>query len=135
MLETILANDFIIYLIALGVFVITVLMCVHHYKKYSFLQGIFSTICIPMLVHGLGMLVAYCFKGNEELSLFIKECVIGLEGVKSLFVGLCEQMTLVDFANSGWIYLPFGILFVLTYGYSITWRKKHKKNKEKTEEK
>ena len=47
---------------------------------------------------------------------------------------MLEQISLDGFANSGWFYLPFGVIYILSYGYSITWRKKHKKNKEKTVE-
>ncbi len=133
MLETILANDFIAYLIALGVFLITLLICSRHFKKYGLLQGIFSAFCIPMLVHGLGVLLAYIFKSNNDMVLLFENCVLSLEGLKSVFVKLFEQIGIKWFYETAGFYLPFGVIFVLTYGYSITWRKKHKKNKDNNE--
>ena len=130
MLDTILANDFIVYLIALGVFLITLLMCAKHFKKYGFLQGIFSTFCIPMLVHGLGQLLAYIFKSNNDMVLLFQNSVLSLEGLKSVFVLLFEKTGIDWFTKGIGLYLPFGVIFILTYGYSITWRKKHKQPKE-----
>ena len=133
MLETILANDFVIYLIALGVFLITVLMCAKHFKKYGFLQGIFSTFCIPMLIHGLGVLLAYIFKSDNDMVLLFENSVSSLEGLKGVFIKIFEQIGIKWFYETGGFYLPFGVLFILTYGYSITWRKNHKKNKDNNE--
>ena len=134
MLETILANDWMIYLISLGVFLVTMLICGHHLKKYGFLQAIFSIICVPMLVHGLGMLLAYIFKETPDMAEFFSACVFGLDGIKDLFIELFKIVGIKWFYETGSFYLPFGVLFILTYGYSITWRKKHKKNKNKEED-
>ena len=134
MLETILANDYLIYLISLGVFLLTVLICCGHYKKYGFLQAVFSILTVPMLVHGLGLLLAYIFKDNTDLVLVINHSIKGLESVKELFVELFKFVGIEWFYKTAGFYLPFGILFVLTYGYSITWYKKRKKNKNKDED-
>lgn len=134
MLELVTTNNLAISLIALGVFIITILICIHHYKKYSFLQGIFSLLTVPMLIHGLGLLLAHCFKDNPDMDVFFSQCVLSFDGYKEVFVSLLKQISLDKLADTGWFYLPFGIIFILTYGYSITWRQKHKKNKNKTQE-
>ena len=130
-MEAVLANEIAISFISLGVFIFAMIICVHHFKKYNFLQGIISLITIPVLVHGLGVLLGYCFKSNVEMQEFFLKCVGGLDSIKGIYVGIFEHLGLDKFASSGWLYLPFGIIFILSYGYSITWRKKHKKNKEK----
>jgi hypothetical protein len=86
-----------------------------------------------MLVHGLGVLLAYIFKSNNDLVLLFENSVLSLEGLKSVFVKLFEQIGIKWFYETAGFYLPFGVIFVLTYGYSITWRKKHKKNKDNNE--
>lgn len=135
MLETILTNDWMIYLISLGVFLVTILICCGHYKKYGFLQAIFSIICVPMLIHGLGVLLAYIFRDNIDLVELFNVCIYGLESVKVLFIELFKILGITWFYETAGFYLPFGILYVLTYGYSITWYKKYKKNKNKEENK
>ena len=135
MLETILANDWMIYLISLGVFLITILICGRHYKKYGFLQAIFSIICVPMLVHGLGLLLGYIFRDNIDMVEFFNACVYGLNSIKELFIELFKIIGIAWFYETAGFYLPFGVLYVLTYGYSITWYKKRKKNKKEEEKK
>ena len=130
MLETIITNDFFAYLISLGVFLITILMCARHFKKYGVLQGIFSTFCIPMIIHGLGVLCAYIFKSNNDMVLLFKNSVLSLEGIKDVFASLFGGIGIEWFTKGIGLYLPFGIIFVLTYGYSITLSKK-KKDKDK----
>lgn len=133
MLEAILANDFIAYLITLGVFLITVLICAKHFKKYGFLQGIFSTFCIPMLVHGIGMLLAYIFNSNNDMVLLFENSVLSLEGLKMVFIKLFEQIGIKWFYETAGFYLPFGVIYILTYGYSITLYQKRKKKKDNKE--
>ena len=130
MLETILANEYLIYLIALGVVLITLLICGKHYKKYGFIQAVFSILTVPMLVYGLGLVLIYVFRDNADLIYVIESSLMGLESVRSLFIELFKQLGIAWFYETAGFYLPFGVLFILSYGYSITWRKKHKKNKE-----
>ena len=83
-----------------------------------------------MLVHGLGQLLAYIFDSNNDMVLLFQNSVLSLEGLKDVFVLLLSKIGIDWFTHGIGLYLPFGVMFILTYGYSITWRKKHKKVKE-----
>ena len=119
MLETILANEWMIYLISLGVFLVTVLMCCRHYKKYGFLQAIFSIICIPMLMHGLGLLLGYIFRDNLDMVELFESCVYGLTSIKELYIELFQIIGIAWFYETAGFYLPFGILYVPLYFPSL----------------
>ena len=64
-----------------------------------------------------------------------ESCVYGLTSIKELYIELFQIIGIAWFYETAGFYLPFGILYVLTYGYSITWYKKRKKNKKEEEKK
>ena len=130
MVDVIVANEYIIYLISLLVFLISLLICSRHFKKYGFLQGIFSTFCVPMIIHGLAKLFAYMFKTNSDLVLIFNNSVLCFDSLKAIFITLIEKIGIEWLTKDLWFYIIWGALFILTYGYSITWYKKHRKNKE-----
>ena len=113
MLDTILANDFVGYFTALLVFLITLLMCSRHFKKYGFLQGIFSTLCIPMLIHGLGQLLAYMFKENTSLVILLERSVLSLDGLKQVYILLLEKTGIEWFTQGIGLYVPFIVIFFM----------------------
>ena len=64
-----------------------------------------------------------------------ENCILSFGGLKTVFVKLFEQIGWKWLYETGWFYMPFGVVFILTYGYSITWRKKRNNKNTETNDK
>lgn len=131
MVESILSNKIYIALFSILALLIPFLVCGHHYKKYGILQAIFSIVTVPMLYYGASELACYIFKDNQLYANAIEEIFKSLESVYLLHYRMYEFTGWNWLYNSGYIYMPSIILFVLTYGYSITFYRKRKKKNDK----
>ncbi len=131
-MDNILSNQIYILLIAIVVMIIPFLICCFHYKKYGILQAIFSILTVPMIFHGIGELLQLIFKSNYDMVILIDSSISGLNSIFELHKGLYSLTGWQWLYNTGWIYMPSIVIFILSYGYSITIRKKlkHKKDKE-----
>lgn len=129
MMDAILASDLYKTLIAIGVTLLPFLIAGFHMKRYGFLQGIFSLICVPMIVFGFIELIIVICKENHEILELVTVCSVGLLPYFGLQKELLSITNMDWLYNTGWIYMPYAVLFVLTYGFSITIRQKKKKSK------
>lgn len=130
MIEKILSNELYIILIAIGVMLVPFIICGHHYKKFGIIQGIFSVITVPMLFCALGDLLCFIFKDNANMSAFFKGAFVGLDAFFQVYRKLFSFTTWEWLYATGWIYMPAIVIFILSYGYSITIRNKRKKSKK-----
>ena len=129
MLEQILDNEIYKILIKFAVLILPFVISSIHFKKYNFIQGILTFLTLPIII--LGILEIILIKD------FDPRFVSFLNSIGDLFRPLLElhrslyKLTTWEWLyNSGWIYVPSFILFILSWGFSITARKK-KKKKEK----
>lgn len=129
-METIILNELYVVLIALGVTLFPFLIAGHHYKKYGIIQAIFSLICLPMIFCGFSELALFIFESNAEVSMFIHEIIFGLENYFSLNQTLFSMTGWKWLYTTGWIFMPYALVFILTYGYSITRYQKKKRKKD-----
>lgn len=131
MVDKLLSNEIYINLIAIAVTIIPFLICCFHYKKYGFLQAVFSILTVPMIFNGIGDLVCFIFKSNDDIRIIFQGIFVGLDSILKLYQNLFEFTGWQWLYNTGWIYMPAIVIFILTYGYSITFYKKRKHKKEK----
>ncbi|MDE6656607.1 MAG: hypothetical protein K2J85_06430 [Anaeroplasmataceae bacterium] len=134
MIEKLLSNEIYVVLLAIVVTVFPFLVCCYHYKKYGILQGIFSIITVPMIFNGIGDFICFIFKGAKDAQTVFQGIFFGLDSVAQLYRKLFSFTGWKWLYDTGWIYMPAIVIFVLTYGYSITFYKKRKNKKEKDRE-
>ena len=140
MIEKLLSNEIYVVLIALAVTIFPFLVCCYHYKKYGILQGLFSILTVPMIFNGIGDLVCFIFKESAEVQTVFQGIFFGLDSIAQLYRKLFSFTGWKWLYATGWVYMPAIVLFILTYGYSITYykkfkrKKKHKVKEEKVEE-
>lgn len=130
MIAEILSNEIYVLLIALGVFVFTFLICCFHFKKYGFLQAIFSLITVPMIIHGIGAFVIYILGESVDLVELITMSMFGLNSIYLIHKEIYSLTGWNWLFETGWIYMPSIVLFILSYGYSITFYKKRRTKKK-----
>ena len=126
-MEVVLENEILLHLVTLLVVVTPLMVAGHHYKKYSFLQGFFSFLTVPMIFKGLCELVLFIFKDNLELGELILQTYYPLEFEYNLYYKILSLTNVEWLYKTNWIYMPAIVLFIFTYGYSITFRRKRKK--------
>lgn len=129
MLDVILNNELYKNLINLGVFLLPFIIAGVHFKRYNFLQGIFSLICLPMITVGVIDLIKF-IKLDQKLIDYIlsfKELFMPYFNIHKNIYKLTNWEWLY---NSSWIFMPSIVLYFLTLGYSITARSKRKKREK-----
>lgn len=112
-------------LIGILVMIFPFIICGYHFKKYGFLQGIFSLLTIPMIFLGIRDLLMVI----PQTNIAFNEFFYGLESIYFLYELLFSYTGWTWLYDTGWIYMPFAVLFILSYGYSITFYKKRKHKK------
>ena len=130
MIEKLLSNELYVVLLAIVITVFPFLVCSFHYKKYGLLQGIFSIITIPMLFNGIGDLICFIFKEAPDAQMVFQGMFFGLDSIAQLYRKLFSFTGWEWLYNTGWIYMPAIVIFILTYGYSITFYKRRKRKKK-----
>ena len=129
-MDLILNNELYKNLIYFGVFLLPFILAGIHFKRYNFIQGIFSLICLPMITVGVVELIVNFINLDEKLI----EYILSFEDLFMPYYNIHKNIyKLTNFEwlyNTGWIFMPSAVLYFLTLGYSITFRKKRKK-KEK----
>lgn len=129
MIEKLLSNEIYVVLLAIVVLIFPFLICCFHFKKYGFLQGVFSIITVPMLFNGIGDFICFIFKENADAKTVFQGIFFGLDSVAQLYRRLFSFTGWEWLYNTGWIYMPAAVIFLLTYGYSITFYRKRKAKK------
>lgn len=129
MIDKLLSNEIYVVLIAIVVTVFPFLICCYHYKKYGILQGLFSIITIPMLFNGIGDLVCFIFTGAKDVQAVFQGIFFGLDSIAQLYRKLFSFTGWTWLYETGWIYMPAILIFMITYGYSITLYQKRKRRK------
>lgn len=135
MIDKLLSNEIYVVLIAIVVTVFPFLVCCYHYKKYGLLQGIFSIITVPMLFNGIGDFICFIFKDVGNVQEVFQGIFFGLDSIAQLYRRLFSFTGWKWLYDTGWIYMPAIVIFVLTYGYSITFHRKRKYKIKGREEK
>ncbi len=132
MVDKLLSNEIYVILIAIAITIIPFLICCFHYKKYGFIQAIFSILTVPMIFFGIGDLLCFIFKSDSNMLVILSTIFSGLSSIYNLHYVLYEFTGWEWLYSTGWIYMPAIVVFILSYGYSVTIRKKrkHKKDKE-----
>lgn len=134
MIEKLLSNEIYVVLLAIVVTIFPFLVCCYHYKKYGILQGIFSIMTVPMIFNGIGDLVCFIFRGAQDVQEVFQGIFFGLDSIAQLYRKLFSFTGWEWLYGTGWIYMPAIVIFVLTYGYSITFHQKRKNKKNSKEE-
>ncbi|MDE6584806.1 MAG: hypothetical protein K2K15_05330 [Anaeroplasmataceae bacterium] len=130
MIEKLLSNEVYVVLLAIVITVFPFLVCSFHYKKYGLLQGIFSIITVPMIFNGIGDLICFIFKEVPDAQTVFQGMFFGLDSIAQLYRKLFSFTGWEWLYNTGWIYMPAIVIFILTYGYSITFYKRRKRKKK-----
>ncbi len=131
MIDNILSNQIYIILIAIVITIIPFLICCFHYKKYGILQAILSIFSVPMIFCGISQLLLLIFKSNQDMILLIELSFSGLSSILDLHKILYSLTGWQWLYATGWIFMPSIVIFILSYGYSITIRRKRKNKKNK----
>lgn len=131
MIDKLLSNEIYVVLIAIVVTVFPFLVCCYHYKKYGILQGIFSIMTVPMLFNGIGDFICFIFKGAPDAQKVFQGIFFGLDSIAQLYKKLFSFTGWSWLYQTGWIYLPAGIIFIITYGYSLTFYQKRRRKESR----
>ena len=67
-MDLILNNELYKNLIYFGVFLLPFIIAGIHFKRYNFIQGIFSLICLPMITVGVVELIVNFINLDEKLT-------------------------------------------------------------------
>ena len=131
MINEILANELVSNIIRLFIFLIPFIWCGFHFKKYGFIQGFFSLLCIPMMYL---FIIEIFINLDLKLDVNILKIVIGSKELFSPYFNLHKEIYLLTkinwLYNTNWIFMPSIVLYFLTLGYSITaYQNKKKKLK------
>lgn len=130
MFNQILDNELYKILIRFGVFILPFIISGIHFKKYNFLQGLISFLCIPMII--LGIIELILLKQSDARIIEFYSSLSDLyKPYLELHRSLYKLTTWKWLFDSGWIYFPTVLIFILSWGFSITKRKNDKKNKKK----
>lgn len=132
-MEAVLENEFLMFIIMVLVSTFPFMIVGHQYKKYGFLQGFFSLLTVPMMFLGVGELLLLMFKNNADFSSLIMIAISPLNSVYELYYMLFYMTKIEWLYDTGWIYMPAIVIFILTYGYSITFYRKKRKNRGNSE--
>lgn len=131
MIEKLLSNEIYVVLIAIAVTILPFLVCCFHFKKYGILQGIFSILSVPMLFNGIGDFICFIFKGVPDAQTVFQGIFFGLDSIAQLYRKLFSFTGWTWLYDTGCIYIPAILIFVLTYGYSITFYQRRKRREKR----
>ncbi|MCM1130467.1 MAG: hypothetical protein NC310_02420 [Roseburia sp.] len=87
-----------------------------------------------MIFNGIGDFICFIFKKALDAQKVFQGIFFGLDSIAQLYRRLFSFTGWKWLYNTGWIYAPAIVIFVLTYGYSITFYKKRKFKKIRKEE-
>ena len=121
-------SPFIITLLTVLCLLLPFLIAGFHFKRYGMIQGIFSLITLPMIVCGFLELFSVLFEKNQNMMEMIIHLNSGIGVYKNLQVSLLKETKIDWLYQSGWLYLPYALVYVITHSISIGIRHKKKKS-------